>query len=117
MMKKLVSIATLLLSISTAPAAFAGGDGKCHFHGSTPAKESVVVGCANSYKDALVGKGKLDASWKNANLDKAEVVAGKDKKEWKLAFKNAAEKDASKQNLYMFYTLTGNFIAANFSGK
>ena len=117
MMKKLLSIATLLLSVSLAPAAFAGGDGKCHFHGSTPAKESVVVGCANSYKEALVGKGNLDTSWKNATLDKAEVVAGKDKKEWKLSFKNAAEKDASKQTLYIFYTLTGNFIGANFSGK
>ena len=117
MMKKLVSIATLLLSISTVPAAFAGGDGKCHFHGSTPAKEPVVVGCANSYKDALVGKGKLNASWKNAALINSEVVDGKDKKEWKLSFKNAAEKDASKQTLYLFYTLTGNFIAANFSGR
>ncbi len=116
-MKKLVSIAPLSLSMSTVPAAFAGGDGKCHFHGSTPAKESVVVGCANSYKDALVSKGKLDASWKNATLDKAELVAGKDKKEWKLSFKNAAEKDASKQTLYMFFNLTGNYIGANFSGK
>ena len=117
MMRKLFNIATLLLSVSLSPAAFAGGDGKCHFHGSTPAKESVVVGCANSYKDALVGKGKLDASWKNAALNKAEVVEGKDKKEWKLSFKNPAEKDASKQSLYMFYALNGNFIAANFTGK
>ena len=116
-MKKLLNIAALLLAVSTIPAAFAGGDGKCHFHGSTPAKESVVLGCANSYKDALISKGKLDASWKNAILDKAEVVEGKNKKEWKLIFKNATEKDASKQTLYMFYTLTGNFIAANFTGK
>ena len=37
-------------------------------------------------------------------------------KELKLSFKNPAEKDASKQTLYMFYSLTGNFIAANFTG-
>lgn len=116
-MKKLLNIAALLFAVSTVPAAYAGGDGKCHFHGSTPAKESVVVGCANSYKETLVSKGKPDASWKNATLDKAEVVEGKTKKEWKLSFKNAAEKDTAKQTLYMFYTLTGNFVAANFTGK
>lgn len=40
-------------------------------------------------------------------------------KEWKFTFKNPAEKDASKQTLYMFYiyTATGNFIGANFTGK
>ena len=48
---------------------------------------------------------------------KAETVEGKNMKEWKLTFKNPAEKDATKQTLYMFYTLTGNFIAANFTGK
>ncbi len=116
-MKNLLSLATLFLALSTVPSAFAGSDGKCHFHGSTPAKESVVVGCANSYKDSLVSKGKLDASWKKASLDKAEVVEGKVNKEWKISYKNPAEKDASKQTLYMFYTLTGNFVAANFTGK
>ena len=50
-------------------------------------------------------------------LEKAEVVEGQKMKEWKLTYKNLAEKDAAKQNLYMFYTLTGNFIAANFTGK
>jgi Family of unknown function (DUF6488) len=50
-------------------------------------------------------------------LDKAETVEGKKMKEWKFTFKNPAEKDTSKQSLYMFYTLTGNFIAANFTGK
>lgn len=38
-------------------------------------------------------------------------------KEWELSLKNPAEKDATKQTLYMFHSLTDNFITANFAGK
>lgn len=116
-MKKFVSITTLLALLVVAPVAFAGGGGSCHFHGHAPAKEAVVVGCATEYKDALASNGKIDPSWKGVQLEKAETVEGQKMKEWKLSFKNLAEKDATKQTLYMFYTLTGNFIAANFTGK
>jgi len=45
------------------------------------------------------------------------MVDGKKTKEWKLTFKNPTEKDAGKQTLYMFYSLTGNLIGSNFTGK
>lgn len=116
-MKKLISIAVLALSSLAGTSAFAGGGGSCHFHGNAPIKEAVIVGCASDRKDSLASSGKIDPSWKSVKLDKAETVEGKTMKEWKLTFKNPAEKDASKQTLYMFYSLTGNFIAANFTGK
>ncbi|MDO9196120.1 DUF6488 family protein [Rhodoferax sp.] len=116
-MKNFVSIAALTAALFAATSAFAGSGGGCHFHGHAPVKESIIVGCANEQKDELVAKGKLDASWKAVRLDKAETVEGKNMKEWKFTFENPAEKEATKQTLYMFYTLTGNFIAANFTGK
>jgi len=82
-----------------------------------PAKEATVVGCATKQKDALIKNGKLDATWQAVPLDKAEKVQGKDTKEWKLTFKNPAAADKTKDTLYMFFTLPGNFIAANFTGK
>ena len=45
------------------------------------------------------------------------VGAGKNKKEWKLTFINPQATDANKKTLYLFYTLSGNFIAANFTGQ
>jgi prolyl-tRNA synthetase len=116
-MKKFVSTAALLIALSAANSAFAGGADSCHFHGHAPAKESVVVGCASDYKDTLITRGKLDASWKAVKLDKAETVEGKKMKEWKLTFRNPDEKDTSKQSLFMFYTLTGNLIGVNFAGQ
>lgn len=116
-MKNSISIASLITILTLAPAAHAGGGGDCHFHGSAPAKESIITGCAKQQKDTLAAKGKIDASWKAVALEKAETVDGKSKKEWKLTYKNPAEKDASKQTLFMFYSLSGNFIAANFTGQ
>lgn len=116
-MKQLITLASFVLACSFAPAALAGGDGECHFHGSKPASESVVIGCASQNKAALVKAGKIDASWQTVKHDKAEVVEGKKGKEWKVTFKNPAAADKSKETLYMFYTVPGNFIAANFTGQ
>lgn len=116
-MKKFLFVATLLASLSVAPVASAGEGGSCHFHGSVPAKESVVVGCAKDRVNALVGSSKLEKSWKSAQFDKAETVEGKNKKEWRLTFSNPTAPDGSEKTLYLFYTPTGNFIAANFTGS
>lgn len=89
----------------------------CHFHGSKPAAENVVVNCASLRKDTLVKAGKLDASWRAIKHDKAELVDGRKGKEWKVTFTDAAAKDKSKETLYMFFTATGNFIAANYTGQ
>ncbi|MGB4116094.1 MAG: DUF6488 family protein [Polaromonas sp.] len=118
-MKNLVSTTAFvaLTVLSFSPAALAGGGGSCHFHGNAPAKEAVVVGCAKDQVASLVTKAKIEASWKSAQLEKAEVVDGKSTREWKLTFNNPGAADASKKTLYLFYTLPGNFIAANFTGK
>jgi hypothetical protein len=100
----------------TAPAVASEG-GSCHFHGSKPAEEKTVVGCAVQRKDGLVANGKIDAAWKSIKHDKVEQVDGKNGKEWKVTFTDPAAKDKAKETLYVFFTLPGNFVAANFTGK
>ena len=116
-MKTIFTAAALLASLFTAPAALADVGGSCHFHGNKPATEAVVTACGDKRKAALIKAGKLEASWQAAKLDKAELVDGKKGKEWKVAFKDPSAKDPSKATLYMFFTLPGNFIAANFTGQ
>jgi hypothetical protein len=111
-----IAVATFFFGIS-APEAMADAGSSCHFHGSKPATEAVVIGCATDRKAALVRDGKLDASWQNVQPGKPETVDGKKGKEWKVTFKNPAATDKGKETLYMFYTLPGNFIAANFTGQ
>jgi hypothetical protein len=105
-----------LIALSST-AALADKGGACHFHGSKPAAESLVIGCADARRDALVKSGKLHTSWSSVKHEKIEQIDGKKGKEWKLSYKNAASPEKDKQGLYMFYTLPGNFIAANHSGK
>ena len=111
------SLVGLVAALGATPAAFAGGDSDCHFHGAKPATEATVLGCAAQRKESLVGSGKIDKAWQAIKHDKAEMVDGKKSKEWKVTFKDAAAKDKSRETLYMFFTLPGNFIAANFAGQ
>ena len=116
-MKNFVSMATLTAAFFAAPFAFADSGSSCHFHGNAPIKEAVIADCASKKKDALASGGQIEASWKLVKLEKAQSIEGKKAKEWKLTFTNPTAKDATKQTLFMFYSLTGNFIAANFTGK
>jgi len=116
-MKHLFTIATFVTAVAMTPAAFAGEDSSCHFHGSKPAAESTVIGCATQRRDALVKSGKLTASWQTIKHDQTALVDGQKGKEWKISFKDAAAQDKTKETLYMFFTASGNFIAANHSGK
>lgn len=119
-MKNLTTLAVTLAALvypTASTTAWAGEGGSCHFHGSKPATQAIVLDCANKRKDALLSKGKLEPTWQAVKHDKAEVVEGKNGKEWKVIYKNAAAKDKEQQALFMFFTLPGNFIAANFTGK
>lgn len=104
-------------ALSFGAPALADKGGSCHFHGATPAKEETVLECAAKRKEALVASGKIDASWKAVKHDKLEQVDGKKGREWKVTFRNQAVTDKDKQALYVFLSLPGNVLAANFTGK
>jgi hypothetical protein len=115
-MKTLIAtLAVSLGAIATPVRADVGGG--CHFHGSKPATTDTVSDCATQRKAQLVKQGKLDATWASVKAGAPEQVDGKKGKEWKVTFQNPAAVDKTKQTLYMFYTLPGNFIAANFTGQ
>lgn len=110
--------AILVLSLPLATrSAYANSGGDCHFHGSTPASEETVLACATSRKEKLISKGKIDAIWKDLKHEKIEAIAGKKGKEWKVTFKDPAAKDKSKEALFLYFTQSGNFIAANHTGR
>ena len=113
------SIPALIIagSLAFSLPAFAGDAADCHFHGSKPASQEAVSGCAAQRQQALIASGKIDKSWQVIKPASFEQVDGQRGKEWKVTFKDAAAADKTKENLYMFFTVQGNFIAANFTGK
>ena len=116
-MKNALAGICFVTSLGLSTAALAGpGDG-CHFHGSKPAAESVVIKCADQRKESLVKRGKLDVSWGSVKHESIGMIDGKKGKEWRVIYKNPAAADKTKTNLYMFFTPVGNFIAANHTGQ
>lgn len=92
-MKSALVAFTFAATLFASTGARAGADASCHFHGSRPAAEATVIQCATEYKDKLVEGGKLEKSWQAiSKVDKLEQVDGKRSKEWKLSFKNRAQR-------------------------
>lgn len=92
--------------------AFAGGG---HAHDVITSEDAVEK--ATQKVKQLAKSGKIDASWANAtheNVDKKTYAKGP---EWVVTFSNNQVADADKQTLYVFFSLDGHYIAANFSGN
>jgi hypothetical protein len=117
LMRTYALLAALAAAFAIPAPASADVGGRCHFHGSKPATEAVVADCASQRRDQLVSGGKLDASWRDAQPGKPELVDGKKGKEWRVVYRNPAAADKAKDTLYLFFTAPGNFIAANFTGQ
>ena len=116
-MKNLLN-STILTAVLIFPSsAMAGEDSSCHFHGNKIATEEIVTNCAIERKERLITQGKIESSWKTIEPGKPEMVEGKKGKEWLVTFIDPAITDKTKEKLYMFFTISGNFIAANFTGK
>lgn len=109
----MVVVATLTFSTWT----FAGVGSSCHFHGSQQAPQSTIEQCANQRRDLYIKNGTIDGSWKGIAPRVVEVVNGEKGQEWRVRFDNPNASDKSRTKLFMFFTLRGNFVAANYSGK
>ena len=65
----------------------------------------------------MVDKGNIDKSWMSIGIAKSEQKEFSGHNEWVILFKNTNISDSSKQTLYIFLSLTGEYIAANYSGE
>lgn len=67
----------------------------------------------NCHVRRLVDAGKIDSSWKKSELKESKAL--EKTKEWLVTFENSKGKKG--KILYIFLTMRGSFVAANFSGK
>ena len=114
-MSKLVSILLISLALFSTPA-FAGA-GHDHGHSHGPIKSDAAAMKAKGKIAALVKANKIPASWAQLEPVTVEQKTYSKGPEWVITFKNTQVKDTSKQTLYMFYSLDGRYIAANYTGS
>ena len=118
---KIIAVATLSLSLlAISPISIAGPGHEHDSHGGHhhgPISSERVSTKAEKRVEHLVESGKIPISWKNlsaATIGQKTYAKGP---EWVITFKNPVIEDTSKQTLYLFYTLDGHYIAANYTGN
>ena len=118
-----MNIKAILLSITFGLFSFtavAGGGhdhGHGHSHSSGPVNQVTAKANASKVVASLVQRNKLDKSWTSAEVSSIEKKVFKGKPEWVVVFQNNKAADPAKQKLYVFLTLSGDYIAANHSGN
>ena len=117
MKKFLMAAIVATISFGNIGMTWAAKESSCHFHGNKEAAPETVSNCAMQRKATLIEKGKIAESWQTIPQEKIAQIDGKKGKEWLVIFRDPDAKDTAKETLYMFFTLTGNFIAANFTGN
>ena len=96
--------------------AFAG-EGHDHSKPVKPVSAEQAVSIATRNVNRLADTGKIAKSWKGIKAGKAERKAFDGAKEWVVVFENRQIADASKKKIYVFLTLAGDYLAANYTGK
>lgn len=67
--------------------------------------------------EQLANKGKIDGSWTGLKAITIEQKNYKNGPEWVIIFKNGKVSNIAKQTLYLFFSLDGHYIAANYTGN
>ena len=88
-----------------------------HSHSHTQVTQATAAGNAEKIVAALVNRNTLDKSWTALPVSTVEEKNFKGNSEWVAVFINDTITDADKRTLYVFMTLGGEYIAANYTGK
>lgn len=115
MRKTMIAVTFSTLSLLTVPAF--SGPGHDHSHSHQAITAQAVEQKASKQVAELIAKGKLDKSWNAIKPAKSYQKTFEKGKEWVVELTNGAASDKTKQTLYLFYTLDGHYVAANFTGK
>ena len=120
-------LTTLLLGFTLSLFSFsalAGSDhdhghdhGDNHSHSHTPVDQEKASTNATKIVAALVKRNTLDNSWISITPSSVEKKTIKGNPEWLAIFDNEKASDPEKRKLYVFLTLGGDYIAANFTGN
>ena len=110
---------TLLLSslIFGTPVIAGTGHNHGHSHQQAPVNKATAEKNAEKVVISLIDKNKLDKSWSPAMISASEKKIFNGSREWVVTFINDKISDAAKQKLYVFLTLEGEYIAANYTGN
>lgn len=104
-------LSALVFSITSA---YAGDN---HSHGPfEPIKKEQALTYASDIVAAIAEQGELDASWADVKPTEA-INKNLSGPKWIISFNNPKVADQEKKTLYVFLSLDGQYLGANFSGN
>ena len=116
-MRKLTVLVVFCVALFSAPAMAGPGHEHGHGHSHGPVSSDVAANKAMKKVEQLVKSKKIDASWSGIQPVSIEQKTYANGLEWVVTFNNDKISDESKQTLYLFYSLNGHYIAANYTGQ
>ena len=109
-----ICITALFMVLSTG--AHAGPEGPDHTHSTLITQEQALEEAAMVVRK-LAERGKLPKSWIDVAPLEVEKKTFKKGPEWVVKFHNPDVSNLEEQNLFVFISLTGKVLAANYSGE
>lgn len=88
-----------------------------HSHSNAPVNQATATTTATTIVAEFVKRKKLGESWASIKAGSVEKKEYKGSSEWVVSFVNDKITDPAKRTLYVFLTLTGDYIAANYTGN
>lgn len=116
-MKTLILVSALVFSTTI----FAGPGGGAHSHGHGHSQAAPAISKEKTQEigkfhiSRLVKAEKLESTWSEAVYDQSEKKVFSGSEEWVVTFTN--EKSTKEKKLFIFLKISGEFVAANFTGK
>lgn len=115
-----MAITSLLLMVNPAMAGAGhshGPSGHGHEHAVKEISSEEATTKATAEVARLVEAKKIDASWSTIKADSVEKKTFNERLEWVIKFNNEAVTDETKRQLYVFLSLSGDYMGANHTGN
>ena len=94
-----------------------GGHDHGHGHSHSPVNQATANSKATKIIASFIKQKTLDKSWASTTVSSSEKKSFNGKEEWVVSFVNEKADDTEKRKLYVFLTLSGDYVAANYTGK
>jgi len=116
-MKLKTLLLTFTLGLFSMTTSAGGNHDHGHSHSNTPVNQATAKVKATEIVTTFVKNNKLNKSWASITANSVDKKVFKGKSEWVAIFINKNITDVKKQKLYVFLTLSGDYIAVNHSGN
>ena len=116
-MKLKILLLGFTLGLFSIMAVAGGGHDHGHGHSHSPVDQTTANATATKIIASFIKQKTLNKSWASTTVSSSEKKVFNDRQEWVVSFINEKVADDKKRKLYIFLTLSGDYIAANYTGK